>query len=252
MRKNRSAIIVLAILATLICADFAYSLLSTCQPADQGAAQQSSYKNNCTAFGGIIPWIAGVALHPLLRFLETYEHPLVAGFTIVLGISTILLWLVTKQAADAARIAAEHIPRVERAYIFGGPAPNGTIFDNPPGTVRVTIGLANYGKTPGILVEIYGEFLEGPPSIPPLEYSFINGQKWEQDVVCGVGREIIVRHQPFMGKKSSNIHFIGYIKYRTVMDDKIHVSYYCVTPKVIDNVTNIWDRAEAVGWDYFD
>jgi hypothetical protein len=41
-----------------------------------------------------------------------------ALFTVVLAVSTILLWIVTRTAAEAAKIAADHIPRVERAYLF--------------------------------------------------------------------------------------------------------------------------------------
>src|SRR5687768_7316381 len=39
---------------------------------------------------------------------------LLALFTLVLGGSTIGLWVQTKKAANAAKLAAEHIPTVER------------------------------------------------------------------------------------------------------------------------------------------
>src|SRR5258705_270041 len=112
----------------LLVFDVAYSLLSTCQETYPAATNHNDYQKNCAVFGGIIPWGLGIALIPVNSFLETYEHSLVAGFTIVLAFSTIGLWWstsrlwdATKIAADAAKEAADHIPRVERAYLFIGP-----------------------------------------------------------------------------------------------------------------------------------
>jgi hypothetical protein len=52
------------------------------------------------------------------RFIDGHGGGLTALFTIVLAFSTVLLWIVTNKAADAAKTAAEHIPSVERAYLF--------------------------------------------------------------------------------------------------------------------------------------
>ena len=49
-------------------------------------------------------------------------------FTLLLVISTTALWGSTRDAAYAAKIAAEHIPNVERAYLSGGGA--GAIFES--------------------------------------------------------------------------------------------------------------------------
>lgn len=73
-------------------------------------------------------------------------------FTGVLGISTIFLWGATKTAANAAKTAAEHVPRVERAYIFGGPS---NIVMNLPGRkTTFDIQIGNSGRTPALLKEI--------------------------------------------------------------------------------------------------
>jgi hypothetical protein len=53
-------------------------------------------------------------------FAHENHGAIVALFTIVLAVSTILLWLSTRDAAVAAKTAAEHIPIVERGYIIGG------------------------------------------------------------------------------------------------------------------------------------
>src|SRR3954453_9014624 len=83
---------------------------------------------------------------PLRCFWKWTTHDPVAFFTFVLalftgilGLSTVGLWIQTRKAADAPKTAAEHIPRVERAYMFGGPAENGTWFDDPPGNVKIVI-----------------------------------------------------------------------------------------------------------------
>ena len=52
--------------------------------------------------------------------MKEYEHELIAGFTIVLALSTIMLWLSTRALWSVTKITAEHIPRTERAYIYGG------------------------------------------------------------------------------------------------------------------------------------
>jgi hypothetical protein len=49
-------------------------------------------------------------------------------------------------------LAAEHIPRVERAYIYGGFGPQGWRRLCPCGQfILVNVTMANYGKTPGFL-----------------------------------------------------------------------------------------------------
>jgi hypothetical protein len=60
-----------------------------------------------------------------------------------------------QQAADAAKVAAEHIPTVERAFIHGGVHPNGrsVVLDEgrKPIGIKVKFSMANYGKTPGFI-----------------------------------------------------------------------------------------------------
>jgi hypothetical protein len=101
--------------------DAAYSLLLTCQEVYPAATNHDSHRNTCSAFGGLVPWIVGIALGPLNVFLETYEHSLIAGFTIVLAFSTIALWwstsklwVSTNEAVKLAReeFIATHRPKV--------------------------------------------------------------------------------------------------------------------------------------------
>jgi hypothetical protein len=89
--------------AMLLVFDVAYSLLSTCQKVYPAAPQHGGPENHCTAFGGVIPWVGGIILHPLHHFLEAYEHALIAGFTIVLAFATGMLWWSTSKLWQAGK-----------------------------------------------------------------------------------------------------------------------------------------------------
>ena len=100
------------------------------------------------------------------------------GFNLLLVISTMALWLANLGAAKTARIAAEHIPRVERAYISGG----GRIEAN--GT-RFRFDMNNYGKTAGNIIEIRWAFCsaDAVPSLPTygkphFYYDWIKPDAW--------------------------------------------------------------------------
>jgi hypothetical protein len=68
-----------------------------------------------------------------------------AVFTAVLAVATIALWRSTRRLWRVTRIAAEHIPHVERAYVSGGA--NGVV--NLPEHFAVTVD--NYGKNPAFI-----------------------------------------------------------------------------------------------------
>src|SRR5262249_56543811 len=69
-----------------------------------------------------------------------------AAFTAVLAISTIGLWWSTRRLWRVTRIAAEHIPHVERAFVSGGA--RGT---SPPFN-HLQICIHNLAKTPALFV----------------------------------------------------------------------------------------------------
>jgi hypothetical protein len=73
-----------------------------------------------------------------------------AIFTAVLAVSTIGLWRSTRKLWRVTRIAAEHIPHVERAYISGGANflhTGDTVLD----TSSLVVTINNYGKTPAFI-----------------------------------------------------------------------------------------------------
>jgi hypothetical protein len=99
---------------------------------------------------------------------------IVALFTGVLGVFTILLAFATITAANAAKAAAELVPDLERAYVFveleqiqfGGYSKGGAgggEFLQTFARIRVT----NYGKTPAILKEISADLVQKPEMIKP-------------------------------------------------------------------------------------
>ena len=100
------------------------SWLATCEPG-QRAADYSSEKNYCTAFNGPVASLAYFGGTKLFGLLHTYEKELIAGFTIILAFSTVALWRSTNRLWAVTKIASEHIPIVERAFVHGGVHPNG-------------------------------------------------------------------------------------------------------------------------------
>lgn len=98
-----------------------------------------------------------------------------AVFTGVLAVSTIALWWSTRKLWRVTRIAAEHIPHVERAYVSGG----ATGVENSPEHFAVTID--NYGKTPAFIGTIWAKTvpedeLPDTPVYDPPEFGWFGGQ----------------------------------------------------------------------------
>lgn len=103
----------------------------------------SFYTSLLAIFTGALVLVAGIQIRYLTRADITARRSAIAA----------------RRSAIAARRSADHIPRVERAYLHGGGEPigvqmwpvNGTLQNLP--TFRLDIN--NHGKTPGELLE-YG------------------------------------------------------------------------------------------------
>jgi hypothetical protein len=83
----------------------------------------------------------------------------IVTFMALLALSTLLLWVYTRRVANAAKIAAEHLPAVERAYIFGGPTDLFLLHDQ----ASVRLAMQNYGRTPAVIRGWLVEFLAQEP-----------------------------------------------------------------------------------------
>jgi len=97
------------------------SWVATCQPYYEQSPQYDGEKDHCTLFSGPIVSITRFGVTTLWRFLHANEHELIAGFTIVLAISTVLLWRSTYQLWQATKDAAERQTSeteiLHRAYV---------------------------------------------------------------------------------------------------------------------------------------
>jgi len=83
-----------------------------------------------------------------------------AVFTGVLAISTIGLWLSTRRLWRVTRIAAEHIPNVERAHVSGGmPWTDDSL-------TELCLTINNYGKTPAFVGTIIIGMIEAGNPVP--------------------------------------------------------------------------------------
>jgi hypothetical protein len=120
---------------------------------EAGQSAGESAGSQCTPGGlGYYLCLAGTAA------FGTVERGIVT-FTALLALSTLLLWIYTRRVANAARIAAEHLPAVERAYIFGGPTDLFLLHDQ----ASVRLAMQNYGKTPAVIREWLVEFVAQEP-----------------------------------------------------------------------------------------
>jgi hypothetical protein len=181
-------------LVVLLIADWEYSSSLPCHSAQTQQEQNQASEEYCRVPHGPVAspfiWIAGI--------LEHHGEAVTALFTVVLAISTILLWASTRDAAIAAKAAAEALPIVERAYIFI--IPELEFWDDLPhssgvGTYASRIGvkfrLENHGKTPAAVQSISARLrvLNEPPdnkfhvivSILPAERILISGESWVPD-----------------------------------------------------------------------
>jgi hypothetical protein len=122
------------------------------------------------------------------RDIARFNHQLVIA-TWVLGVIGFGTGVVLYFTLRATQKAAEHIPRVERAYVSGG-APG--IVGSPHSAVTID----NYGKTPAFIGTIWANIvpeneLPDTPVYDPPEFGWFGGQMLKPDTsghLAGVTR----------------------------------------------------------------
>jgi hypothetical protein len=129
--------------------------------------------------GLIWAYVADVWAYVADVFFSTPERA-TATFTGVLALSTIALWWSTRKLWRATRIAAEHIPHVERAYVSGGAT---GVVDSPQ---HFAVTVDNYGKTPAFIGTIWANIvpeneLPDTPVYDPPEFGWFGGQMLKPD-----------------------------------------------------------------------
>jgi len=160
------------------------------------------------------------------NFLFGTAERAIAVFTGLLALFSVLLWIYTKRAANAAHRAAEHIPAVERAYLFATPAFIGANNDKTETTVEITVD--NPGRTPGILTSIYGQFSNKPPKGDRPQYNGGASYPFELTVnsTNGDPRARVVLPVVFKTDFAEQQFFWGYIEYLDIFK-KPHTSCFC-------------------------
>jgi hypothetical protein len=160
------AVFVLSVLtASLVLFDFGMSLGTTCpfhQPISAIETASQSTPKHCS----IEKSASYGAIRSFVEFIEHGEHFFVAFGTIVIAIFTVVLafataflmiatnrlWKAGERQIAIATVAADHIPRVERAYLTGGGKVVPMVNKNFLGKRHFVVEVANYGKTPAYLI----------------------------------------------------------------------------------------------------
>jgi hypothetical protein len=180
----------------------------------------------------------------LWQFMFGTAERAIAVFTGLLALFSVLLWIYTKRAANAARRAAEHIPTVERAYLFAAPAFIGANQERTETTIEISVD--NPGRTPGILTSIYGQFSQKPPKGDAPQYNGGGSYPFELTVNCSNGdpRAKAVLPVVFKTDFAEQQFFWGYIEYLDIFK-KPHTSRFCT---VIFPAESRWQIAGGRAW----
>jgi hypothetical protein len=181
-----------------------------------GEGKSGSVTGGCSITSGALSYylcLAGSAT------FGTVERGIVT-FTALLALSTLLLWIYTRRVANAAKIAAEHLPAVERAYVFGGPTDLFLLHDQ----ASVRLAMQNYGKTPAVIRGWSVEFVAQEP----------HGKKTAYDGSRRISANDILEpfklFSPptvFRSEIPAPFFIIGYIVYDDVFR-KSHTTRFCV------------------------
>jgi hypothetical protein len=127
------------------------------------------------------------------------------------------------KSAEAAQKSADHIPVVERAYIFVTPTQPKILYDAGKSFAMVQLSVSNHGRTPGIIKTIYGEFAQYPPpgNIPLYE----NSEPSPGDYALAAG-ETETLPEVFRDSFLDPQFFWGYIEYIDIFK-VTHTSRFC-------------------------
>jgi hypothetical protein len=183
---------------------------------------------------------------PIARVVrKTLDDPLTL-FTAVLAFGTLFLALYTAVVARATRRAADHIPTVERAYLFIGPgeigvrghafSPDGKDISGVKLAAWAFIQFSHFGPTPAFVKKIYWEnSFAKPTSETPL---YLQGQKWEPDLVLRQKKPFNLP-KPIEFSSAQSQYLFGYVQYADIFR-KEHTSRFCI---LIHPLLGKWEDA---------
>ena len=183
------------------------------------AAAEASGGGQCVEGDGPVETLSFYACRARAMAFGSVERAIVT-FIALLALSTLLLWIYTRRVANAAKIAAEDLPAVERAYVFGGPTDLFLLHDQ----ASVRLAMQNYGKTPAVIREWLVEFMAQEPRGRKPGY---DGSK--RTVTNEVLEPFKLFSPPtvFRSEIAAPFHIVGYIVYDDVFRHS-HTTRFCV------------------------
>jgi hypothetical protein len=184
-------------------------------PSEEVAGETEGGGDACAGETGFV----GSACRVGAFFFGSVERSIVS-FMALLALSTLLLWFNTRRAVTAAKIAAEHIPAVERAYVFGGPTDLFLLHDQ----ASVRLAMQNYGKTPAVIKEWLVEFVAQEPRGKSPSYDAakrtVSNEILEPD-------KLFSPAAVFRSEIAAPFFIVGYIAYDDVFR-QAHTTRFCV------------------------
>jgi len=185
----------------------------------QSQSQSQSESSQCADVAGSAGALGHYACRARAALFGSVERAILT-VTALLALSTLLLWVYTRRAANAARIAAQYIPAVERAYVFGGPTDLFLLHDQ----ASVRLAMQNYGRTPAVIRGWLVEFLAqeprgGKPAYDEARRTAIN-EILEPD-------KLFSPPVVFRSEISAPFFIVGYIIYDDVFRQS-HTTRFCV------------------------
>jgi hypothetical protein len=187
--------------------------------AEEESGDPGGGTGQCVRADGLVTYYACRAGALVRGSLQAILLPLLALLAL-LALSIVLLWFYTRRVANAARLAAEYVPAVERAYVFGGPTDLFLLHDQ----ASVRLAMQNYGRTPAIIRGWLVEFVAQEPQ----------GRKPSYDETKRTASNEILEpdklYSPAMTFRSeipAPFFIVGYITYDDVFR-KQHTTRFCV------------------------
>jgi hypothetical protein len=173
----------------------------------------------CTRTDGAIGYFLCQARATLFGSIERAILPLMVLLAL-LALSTVMLWFYTRRVANAAKIAAEHVPAVERAYVFGGPTDLFLLHDQ----ASVRLAMQNYGRTPAVIRGWLVEFVAQEPRGKKPAYE--EAKRADANEILEPDK-LFSPAVTFRSEIPAPFFIVGYIAYDDVFR-KPHMTRFCV------------------------
>jgi hypothetical protein len=191
-------------------------------PIDSGETENGASDaagGQCAAAEGALAYYSCRARALLSGSLQAILLPLL-GLLLLLTLSMVLLWIYTRRAANAARLAAEYVPAVERAYVFGGPTDLFLLHDQ----ASVRLAMQNFGKTPAVIRGWLVEFVAQEPRGKKPAYD--ESKRTDTNEILEPDK-LFSPAVTFRSEIAAPFYIVGYIAYDDVFR-KSHVTRFCV------------------------